>query len=648
MRKDWTEKFIYQTRIAMHIARRDLRKRVASAGMMVGVVAWSGNAFAGYAIGATILVIEITVIALRSMMPKKDTEKAIYIGLVFAAINAASMLVFLSFSGVLVTHPSIAFVIAGYLWLFGIYVHTSNSFSFLPIYNWTLMLPAFIAAFVLFYLSSQSEVTAGTRTEWLFASVLMVIYVVNTIETMEKHNDTQAALAQARSEAVARLNELEYLTRHDKLTGLQNRFAFDEALEELLLDDRKFPGLTIFLIDLDDFKPINDSYGHMAGDAVLIAAANSLMRNAGSDAIVARLGGDEFAVIAPNVCSDAAAVRLGTYFVRGINAPIRFKDKQLRVGASVGLARSNANLRTAKELLAGADQAMYAAKADPNNKSVLYDPLSFPARPSLEDRNNLFCAITEGQIIPHYQPKICSRTFRIIGFEALSRWVHPTRGILNAREFLPQIKDFGLQGELVMHMARHVLNDMAEIHQTGQRCGQISINVPEVTLATISGQTDLTHLINKYAHLKNNLTLEITEDVFISRSGDLVQRAIKAFRDEGIRISLDDFGTGFASFQHLRDLEFDELKLDKNFVRGLGVDPKAAVFGRGIMEIGKGLGIQVVAEGVETIAQLDLLVEMGCGIVQGHLFGAALPASEAHALLKAGRIQLDGRSQNAA
>ncbi len=648
MRKDWIDKFIYQTRISMHIAWRDLRKRVASAGMMVGVVAWSGNAIAGYVIGATILVIEITVIMLRYMMPKKDNEKALYIGLVFWAINATSMLVFLSFSVVLVIHTSVAFVVAGYLWLFGTYVHTSNSFSFLPIYNWTLMPPAFIAAFVLFYLSSQSEVAAGTRAEWLIASVLMVIYVVNTIETMEKHNDTQAALAQARSEAVARLNELEYLTRHDKLTGLQNRLAFDEALEELLLDVRKLHGLTIYLIDLDDFKPINDSYGHMAGDAVLVAASNSLRRNAGSDAIVARLGGDEFAVIAPNVPSDAAAVRLGTYFVRGINAPIRFKDKQLRVGASVGIARSNASFRTAKELLAGADQAMYAAKGDPNNKAVLYDPLSFPARASLEDRNNLFYAISDGQIIPYYQPKVCSKTFKIIGFEALSRWVHPTRGILDPAEFLPQIKEFGLQGELLMHIARRVLTDMAALHQSGHECGQISINVPEVTLATISGRSDLANLINQHAYLKSHLTLEITEDVFISRSGDLVQRAIKTFRDEGIRISLDDFGTGFASFQHLREMEFDELKLDKAFVAGLGIDPKAAVLGRGIMKIGKGLGIQVAAEGVETIGQFDHLIEMGCDVVQGHLFGAAVPVNEALVLLKAGPIQLDGRSENAA
>ncbi|MDG1864390.1 MAG: EAL domain-containing protein [Yoonia sp.] len=632
----------------MHIVWRDLRKRVASAGMMVGVVAWSGNPIAGYSIGAVIVIIELSVIVLRHIMPKKDTERALFIGLVFWSINAVSMLVFRSFSVVLVTHSSMALVLAGYLWLFGTYVHVSKSFSFLPIYNWGLMPPAFIAAFVLFYLSSQNEVTAGTRVEWLIAAVLMVIYIANTIETMEKHNDTQAALAQARSEAVARLNELEYLTRHDKLTGLQNRFAFDEALDELLLDDRRIQGLAIYLIDLDDFKPINDSYGHMAGDAVLVAAANSLMRNAGADAIVAQLGGDEFAVIAPNVPSDAAAVRLGYYFERGINAPIRFKDKQLRVGASVGIARSNVNFRTAKELLAGADQAMYAAKADPNNKSVLYDRQSFPTRPSLEDRNNLFHAISEGQIIPYYQPKICSKTFKIIGFEALSRWAHPTRGILNAREFVPQINDFGLQGELLMHMARHVLVDMAEIHQTGQRCGQISINVPEVTLATISGRSDLAHLINKYAYLKNNLTLEITEDVFISRSGDLVQRAIKAFRDEGIRISLDDFGTGFASFQHLRELEFNELKLDKDFVKGLGVDPKAAVLGRGIMEIGKGLGIQVVAEGVENLGQLDLLVEMGCEVVQGHLSGAAVPANEALALLKAGRVHLGGRSEDAA
>lgn len=648
MRKDWIEKFIYQSRISMHISVRDTRKRVASVCMMIGVVAWGGHATIGCVLAAIIFLMEVAAYLLREAISKTDNERTLAICFFFWIINWTSMFGFLGFSLVLVSHPSTALVIAGYLWLFGIYVHTSNSFSFLPIYNWSLMAPAFLFAFPLFYLTSRNDMGPSPDVEWMIAAMMMVVYIVNTIETMQKHNDTQAALAQARFEAVTRMNDLEFLTRHDKLTGLRNRLAFDEKFAELLASKNRSQGLTVFLIDLDDFKPINDSYSHMAGDAVLVAAANTLMRIAGTDAIVARLGGDEFAVVVPNVASDDAAIRLGSYFVRGINAPIRYKDKQLRVGASIGIARFGPDLKTAKDLLAGADQAMYAAKADPNNKAMLYDPEAFPPRPTLEDRNTLFRAINEGQITPHYQPKICARSYKVLGFEALSRWKHPTRGLLKPREFLPMIKEFGLHGDLLMQLARQVLSDMSRMSELGLDCGEVSINVPEVTLATLTGRTELAALINEYPDMKRFLTLEVTEDVFISRSGDMIKRSISAFREEGIRVSLDDFGTGFASFQHLRLLEFDELKLEKDFVRGLGTDPNAAVLVGGIMAIGKGLGIQVVAEGVETQEQLNQLITLGCEIVQGHLFGAAMPAAEAMKLIRTGSALMKNQAENAA
>lgn len=648
MREDWIEKIIYQTRISMHISQRDTRKRVASTAMMLGVVTWADHLNIGIILSLCLILIEFLAILLRYLMPKKDNDRALAISFCFWVINWLSMFGYLAFTLILIASSSLAMVIAGYLWLFGIYVHTSNSFSFLPIYNWSLMAPAFLIAFPIFYITSRNEIGPSPDVEWMIAAGMMVIYIVNTIETMEKHNDTQAALAQARFEALTRMNELEFLTRHDKLTGLRNRVAFDEDLAGLLLSKSKRQGLTIFLIDLDDFKPINDSYSHMAGDAVLVAAANTLTRVAGPEAIVARLGGDEFAVIVQNILSDAAAIRLGTYFVRGINAPIRYKDKQLRVGASIGIARYGSNLDTAKDLLSGADQAMYSAKADPINKSRLYDPKSFPPRPTLEDRNALYRAIHEGQIIPYYQPKVCAKSFEVLGFEALSRWNHPNLGLIPPVDFMPHIKEFGLHGELLMRMARQVLLDMSQTHAMGLYCGQVSINVPELTLATLSGRSELASLINQYPDLKHFLTLEITEDVFISRSGDMIQRSIKAFRDEGIRVSLDDFGTGFASFQHLRLLEFDELKLDKDFVAGLGSDPDAAVLVGGIMNIGKGLGIQVVAEGVETTEQLKRLVDLGCDIVQGHLFGPAVPAREALKLLQSGSILIQEASESAA
>lgn len=648
MRQHWVDQFIYQTRISMHISERDTTKRLATAGMMVGILHWAGSAQTALMIGAFIVLFEIIGRFLMRFMPRKETDLAVGIAIGFWALNCVSMLPFLAFSVVLTSHSSMAFVIAGYLWLFGIYVHTSNSFSFLPIYNWSLMTPAFLAAFYLFYNSSQHAIEVGTSAQWAVAAAMMVIYIVNTIETMQRHNDTQAALARARSEAVSRLNELEYLTRHDKLTGLKNRLAFDEELSHHLRDRTKVGGLAVFIIDLDDFKPINDSYSHMAGDAVLVAVANSLLRIAGPDAIVARLGGDEFAAVILNISSDDAALRLGSYIVRALNAPVRFQEKQLRVGASVGIALATQNMCKPTELCAGADQAMYRAKSDLGQKAVLYDPAAFPIRATLEDRNTLFNAICAHEIRPYYQPKICLKSHRVAGFEALARWDHPTLGLLRPYDFLPMVAEFGLHGELLMRMARQVLEDMDRIKQSGFDCGQISINVPEVTLATLSGRSELASLINEFPHLQSHLTFEITEDVFIARSGDMIQRSIAFFRNAGIRVSLDDFGTGFASFQHLRVLEFDELKLDTGFVQDLGVDPAAEVLVGSFLAIGKGLGVQVVAEGVETREQLAYLKKLGCEVVQGHLFGAAMTATDAIALLEVGEINIDTHAEDAA
>ncbi len=640
MRHNWLDQFLYQTRISMHISERDTTKRLATTAMMVGVGIWAGNTRTSLLIGCTIVFFEIIGLALMRLMPRRDFQSMALVSVAFWCVNFLSVMPYLAFSVLLASHSSIAFVVAAYLWLFGIYVHTSNSFSFLPIYNWSLMTPAFGAAFLLFYVSATHPIVEGTTAHWLLAAAMMGIYIVNTIETMEKHNDTQAALAQARTDAITRMHELEHLTRHDKLTGLKNRVAFDEELAEALQNKTRLAGLAIFLIDLDDFKPINDSYSHMAGDAVLVAAANSLMRIAGPDATVARLGGDEFAAVIPNISSDEAALRLGGYIVRALNAPVRFKEKQLQVGASVGIARASPSMNKAADLCAGADQAMYRAKGDLGQKTVLFDRDAFPVRPTLEDRNTLYNAICDKQIRPYYQPKICLKTGRVAGFEALARWEHPTRGMLRPKDFLPMVSDFGLHGDLLMHMARQVLEDIDEIQRNNLDCGQISINVPEVTLATLSGRSELAALIDEFPHLQSHVTFEITEDVFIARAGDMIQRSIAFFRNAGIRVSLDDFGTGFASFQHLRVLEFDELKLDTDFVQGLGVDPAADVLVDGFLAIGQGLGVQVVAEGVETTAQLKQLQQMGCEVVQGHLFGSAMCLTDAVALLQKGKVDL--------
>ncbi len=315
--------------------------------------------------------------------------------------------------------------------------------------------------------------------------------------------------------------------------------------------------------------------------------------------------------------------------------PFFFEQKQLSVGASAGIARQGKGADTPNALMSGADQAMYLAKQNPEGRPSIYDKAAFPVRPTLENRQMLLAAMRSGQIMPHYQPKICLGTNQIVGFEASSRWHHPQRGLLPPSQFLPMINELGLQGAFMIHTAEHVMRHLQTIVNDGLDPGQVSINIPEVTLATLSGQGDLFTVIDLYPALRPYLTFEITEDIFISRATNIIRELIIRFRRAGVRISLDDFGTGFASLQHLKELEFDELKLDTSFIRDLGVDPAARVLVERLVTISRGLNVKLIAECVETRDQRDMLRGMGCNLVQGYLYGAAAPFAETHLRLAA-------------
>ncbi|MDX8347496.1 EAL domain-containing protein [Cognatiyoonia sp. IB215446] len=620
--------FLHQTQIAGHISGRDIAKRVATAGLITGICVFAGFTTQAMAAMACIIALEIIAYPLNKRASEFDKQLSLSTAIAVFAVNWAAMLPFLSFSLILSQSEATPLILCGYVWTFGIFVHVTNTFGLLPFYNWSQMIPAFATIFLMLWIKSESPSHAATEMEWVIAAATFIVYIVNTSDTMNRQNDTHQALKRAREEANARLLELERLSRHDPLTGLMNRRAFDEQVESLMRQHANRLGVTVFLLDLDGFKPINDSYSHTAGDAVLCEIADRLQRLAGKDAQVARLGGDEFAIVATDITSSKKATAFAKRIIAAVEEPIPFEQKKLQVGVSLGIARQGHDASTLAALMSGADQAMYLAKHDPDKRMMIFDKSAFPVRASLEDRNILSNAMRLGEIIPYYQPKVSLDTNRIIGFEALSRWEHPSRGVLSPAEFLPQINELGLQGEFMIHTAGRVLEDIQAWTAEGLNPGQISINVSEVTLATLSGHNDLLEIIDRYPHLRQHLTFEITEDIFIARSSDVIQRSIANFRWSGVRISLDDFGTGFASFQHLKDLEFDELKLDTGFVRDLGIDPAAHVLVQGLLSMGQGLGVQVVAEGVETPEQRKTLRKMGCHVVQGYLYGGAMPASE--------------------
>lgn len=623
--------FTYQTRVAVHVTNRDALKRLLAA-LSIMIVCWY-FADRGTAVfwSAVIVCSELLGRIVNRKVSLTGPPLPFVLCLAIWLVNWLTLWPMLVPAVVLGGHGSDALLVAGLLWLFGVHVHISNSYAALPFFNWSLMVPAFAMTALLFWQAYLAPSVQSTMLEWVAASALLLVYAMNTLQTMSAQKDTLFKLAEARKDADKRLSELEFLTRHDHLTGLMNRRAFEEAATALLprRSNRDRNQLGYFLIDLDGFKPINDSYSHKAGDAVLVSVAERLTKFVGNSGVVARLGGDEFATVITGVRSSGQALRLATEIANLIKQPIIVDHKRLEVGASVGVALTSSPQDSLAGIASGADQAMYKAKNDPGQNAFVYDRNSFPVRASLDDRVTILRAMQRQNIAPYYQPKINLDTGFIEGFEALSRWRHPTRGLLLPGKFLPYINELGLQTEFLMRTTSLVLQQIEDWQQEGFDPGEVSVNLPEVTLATLSGRAAVMELIEKFPNARAKLTFEVTEDVFIARSGNLIQESIAAFRKAGIRISLDDFGTGFASFKHLRELEFDELKLDTGFVRGLGHDKAAEVLVQGFLGIGKGLGVKVIAEGVETETQRQLLRQMGCTVCQGFYYSPAMPHAEA-------------------
>ena len=477
----------HQTRIVIHISNRDLPKRLTVATLILIICWYGGDRTIVLVTGAAVLFSEVVLRVCTDFLPARDEDIGIPLISTVWAINTFSTVAYIWPGVILADQPSVALLLTGIFWMFGVFVHISNTFVALPLYNWSQMIPGFITAVVALWVASLNGHRVNTEHEWYLLMGLMLVYATNTFETLNQQKDTQRALSDAQAEANVRLRALEHMTRHDRLTGLLNRQAFDEELGEMLTQRRGTQHVGVFLLDLDGFKPINDTYSHEAGDTVLVMIGRRLDALAGPTGLAARLGGDEFGLAFAGLSSDKAAIRLASRIIREIEMPIPYGEKFLRIAGSVGISLTGIGEDTVAALCSGADQAMYRAKGENGGKCLLYNPAEFAARLSLKDRHTLFDAIRAGQIRPHYQPKVALETGALMGFEALARWEHPTTGLLPPSAFLPQINELGLQGDFFSAMAHHVLSDVSHLVGDGFDPGQVSLNLPEMALATHSG-----------------------------------------------------------------------------------------------------------------------------------------------------------------
>ncbi|WP_419729788.1 putative bifunctional diguanylate cyclase/phosphodiesterase [Lichenicola sp.] len=407
-----------------------------------------------------------------------------------------------------------------------------------------------------------------------------------------------------------------WLARHDSLTGLPNRAHFHEALRTACaLQAESGEKLALLCLDLDGFKAINDTLGHLAGDALLTQVAARLRSCIRKRDLIGRLGGDEFAVALMDSDS-AAAGELGRRLMAQVTEPYTINGIPVRVGLSIGVILSPDDATGHRDLLKGADLAMYRAKAEGRGTISFFDnDIENGAQNRLLLQADLRHAISRDEISLHFQPIMHGVTGRVVAAEALARWMHPTRGMIPPAEFIPLAEECGLIGALGTWVLRRAC---LEATCWSEEIG-ISVNLSPIQLRDPRLFSIVESALQESGLAAGRLELEITESLFLE-TNPLVRETMLRLKQHGIRFALDDFGTGFSSLSYLRQFHVDTVKIDRSFVRDLGTDLEADMIVQAITGMARGLGITITAEGVETFDQADRLRASGCTQFQGFLY----------------------------
>jgi diguanylate cyclase (GGDEF)-like protein/PAS domain S-box-containing protein len=434
------------------------------------------------------------------------------------------------------------------------------------------------------------------------------------------------------SERKALEEELERRATHDPLTGLPNRHAFLDRLGRALRRTRRrkdSPDVGVLFMDLDRFKTINDSLGHAAGDRLLVAVARRINDQARSEDVLARFGGDEFAVLLENVEDPSEAIRVSQRIAEALREPFAVSDYRVSVSTSVGIALGSAHTADPERMLGDADIAMYRAKErGPGRYEVFVPAMQARAQERLKLEAELRRAVEQEEFVLHYQPMVSLRDGRLVGFEALLRWQHPKKGLQRPSSFLPLAEET----DLVLPIDGWVLEEACRQAQLWEAdypsislIAMVNLSARQLKVGGLARPIEET--LKRVAPKVHTLALDITEGVLINASEDNV-RTLDALKSMGIRLELDDFGTGYSSLSYLKHFPLDGVKIDKSFVEGLGEDTTDKALVRAIIELCHTLGLEVLAEGIETAEQAALLRDMGCDLGQGYYFGRPLPSEE--------------------
>jgi diguanylate cyclase (GGDEF)-like protein/PAS domain S-box-containing protein len=483
-------------------------------------------------------------------------------------------------------------------------------------------------------MAAGAEITYETALLHADGTRLPVEFIVRTMEHQgERLRMTVVRDLRDRIEARSRIH---YLAHHDALTGLPNRNAFIEYAEKLV------PGalaqgstLALLFIDLDHFKRVNDSLGHLAGDTLLQTVARRITGALRAGDLVSRFGGDEFVVLLAGSPPHAAVVDVANKLLAAVGAAVEVEGASISVTPSIGVAMFPRDGQTPEDLVKHADTAMYHAKAKGRANWRFFEPaMAEAAYAELAMESRLAQAVREHEFVLHYQPQFALADGALVGCEALIRWAHPERGLIGPDDFIPVAESRRLMLPIGAWVLSEALRQARHWRAAGLPAVPVAVNLSTTQFQAAGFVESVQRVLAEQGVEGQLLELELTERMLMD---DLptVRNALQRLRALGVRIAVDDFGTGYTSLGHLKDLPIDRLKIDRSFVKDLPADRGSAAIAGAIIQMARGLGMRTVAEGVETAAQRAWMQQQGCDEVQGELDAPAMAADVFEAWLRA-------------
>ncbi len=480
-------------------------------------------------------------------------------------------------------------------------------------------------------IEGEIQVGAGTRfIDYRFTPVFdahgEIVQVLVTVIDRTEDRRTQ--------------HEIVRTALHDSLTQLPNRHQFIDRLEQV--GHRTIRDLTlkyaVMTFNIDRFKGINESLGHTAGDNVLVAVTQRLSALVPAGAVLARLGGDEFAILLIGISDMQQVVALSDLVHGAMEAPFQVRDQEVFLSVSIGIASNPNGREKPSDVMRNADLAMHRAKAAGKSRTEVYrQDLHVKASSLLRLENDLRRAVDRQELTLYYQPIVCMRTGNLVGFEALARWFHRERGIIPPNEFIPISEATGIVGGLGRWALQAACRQLADWHERYPKFAEltVAVNISGVHFMRDDLFRDTKQALDHSGLDGKNLKLELTESA-IMENPDLTAQVLSEVKTLDVDLALDDFGTGYSSLSYLNRFPIDVLKIDHSFVRGMDSNSENAKIVNVIAMLAKTLGLDLVAEGVETPRQAAVIQSLGCDFAQGYLFSRPLPSDAIDDLLDRG------------